>query len=286
MSRALLLVAVMLATAAGPRRQAFAEGGAPATRVLAYGDSLTAGFWNGGRRFHPYAWRLSALMGGCVVDHIGLSGWTAEQMRASLGAGVNGTDSVGRSWIPLDVAIAQAAAAGAPYTHVAILAGTNDLARLGAVGGRTADGVLADLRALHDAAHRGGVPMTLCLTVPQPAFEADVPPAAAGRAAINDGLRAFAAAANSSYAVKLVDVDAALPNLNAPADARKHRWEEDGLHFTPHGSGELGALLAFALRSSGAASCSRMLQGAHAGRALDTSGDGVGAPPGARRLDL
>jgi|APGre2960657444_1045066.scaffolds.fasta_scaffold00435_5 lysophospholipase L1-like esterase len=83
------------------------------TRVLCFGDSLTAGFWAGGSRFHPYAQNLSALLGGCTVDVIDNSGWTAKQMRDSLDAEV-GHDSVGLSWQRLPDVLASAAAIGEP----------------------------------------------------------------------------------------------------------------------------------------------------------------------------
>ena len=39
----------------------------PPLRVLAYGDSLTAGYHDGGYGFYPYACRLSRLLGGATV---------------------------------------------------------------------------------------------------------------------------------------------------------------------------------------------------------------------------
>jgi lysophospholipase L1-like esterase len=237
------------------------------TRVLAYGDSLTAGFWRGGSRFHPYSTRLSALLGGCIVDHIGLSGWTAQQMRESLGAGQPGTDSVRRTWVPLDAALSAAAAEGAPYTHVVVLTGTNDLGRVAQLrSGRTPAHVVTDVRALHEAAHAAGVPTTVAISVPQPAFEGGRPAFAAARAEINAGVRAYAAAADGSHAVLLADADVALPNLNATEEVRQHRWEPDGLHFTPAGYDELGALVATTLTAAGVTPC-----GAPAGRALEAT---------------
>ena len=49
-------------------------------RVLAFGDSLTAGYVDMGMAFNPYAVRLSTLLEEVPVDHIGLSGWTVGQM--------------------------------------------------------------------------------------------------------------------------------------------------------------------------------------------------------------
>lgn len=49
-------------------------------RVLAFGDSLTAGYVDRGRGFNPYAARLSTLLEEVPVDHVGLSGWTVGEM--------------------------------------------------------------------------------------------------------------------------------------------------------------------------------------------------------------
>ena len=44
-------------------------------RVLCFGDSLTAGYWEGGRRFHPYAHDAMQLLRGVKFDHVGLCGY-------------------------------------------------------------------------------------------------------------------------------------------------------------------------------------------------------------------
>jgi hypothetical protein len=43
--------------------------------VLCFGDSLTAGYWENGRRFHPYASEATRLLG-VKIDHVGLCGYT------------------------------------------------------------------------------------------------------------------------------------------------------------------------------------------------------------------
>ena len=201
------------------RHAAPRAGAANVTRVLAYGDSLTAGFYGGGRLFHPYASQLSRRLGGCVVDHIGASGFTAAEMRASLGAGSGhvDVDSTRRSWVALDAALQQAQP---PYTHVVILAGTNDLGSLlHEDGRRTPEGVADDVQALHRAALSANA-RTAAVTVPQPAYEEAHTAIAPKRAAINDALRRFAAA---TPGVTLVDADAALPHVAATPGARRCR---------------------------------------------------------------
>jgi hypothetical protein len=60
-------------TAPGPETAAPRSNGT--MRVLCFGDSLTAGYWENGRRFHPYASEATRLLG-VQMDHVGLSGYT------------------------------------------------------------------------------------------------------------------------------------------------------------------------------------------------------------------
>jgi len=221
------------------------------SRVLCYGDSLTAGFWAGGRRFHPYAIQLARRLGGCTVDWIGLSGYTSAQMAATLGRNATAegdVDTTQRRWRSLDEALERAQP---PYTHVVILAGTNDLSQLSrhAGGARTAGDVVSDIVALHQRALAAGA-RTLALTVPQPAFESLRPQLALGRGEINDGLRAFAGASSTL----LVELETALPHLNASAELRASLWD-DGLHLTPAGYDALGDVVGAALTDNGATHC-------------------------------
>ena len=239
-------VLLALALAASAVQASAAASDARTTRVLCYGDSLTAGFWSGGHAFHPYATQLSRRLGGCAVDHIGLSGYTSAQMAATLGGNTTegDVDATRQRWATLDEALERTA-----YTHVVVLAGTNDLSRLRHAGGpRSAADVVDDVAALHKRALASGA-QTLALTVPQPAFEGVRPQMAAGRAEINAGLRDFAAAKER---VTLPDLEPLLPHLNATAEERARLWD-DGLHLTPAGYDTLGDAVADALLEAGGA---------------------------------
>jgi lysophospholipase L1-like esterase len=188
-------------------------------------------------------------------------------MRSSLSddSTVSG-DLTGRSWLTLRQALAEG-----NYTHVLILAGTNDLPRLGRPadsGGRTAEEVLADLGALHVAARAAGAD-TLAATVPQTTFEADAlryPAMARGRAVINEGVARLSR--ESGGHTLLADVAAVLPNVDVDG-VRRQRWEPDGVHLTPAGYEELSHALFSALQAAGVTGCGG--SGA-AGAALLSSG--------------
>ena len=123
-------------------------------RVLAVGDSLTAGYYNGGAAFHPYCKRLEMLLQTALDDRegkrtrceeVGRSGWTSEAIAK------NG---------PARGALEAAAAAGRAYTHVAVLAGTNDLCRR-----VPPEEILANLEHLWEMARQHGA-LVLALTIP------------------------------------------------------------------------------------------------------------------------
>ena len=124
-------------------------------RVLAVGDSLTAGYYNGGAAFHPYCKRLETLLQTALDDRegkrtrceeVGRSGWTSE--------------AIGYSDGPARGALEEAAAAGRAYTHVAVLAGTNDLCRR-----VPPEEILANLEHLWEMARQHGA-LVLALTIP------------------------------------------------------------------------------------------------------------------------
>jgi hypothetical protein len=68
-------------------------------RVLCFGDSLTAGYWENGRRFHPYANEAMRLLGGVKIDHVGLCGYALCRCARFCGNGDGGDGGGGgASW--------------------------------------------------------------------------------------------------------------------------------------------------------------------------------------------
>ena len=93
-------------------------------RILAFGDSLTAGYHSMGAAYAPWACTLCQLLGAEVVDHIGLSGFTTAELVRSMDE-CSVTDVASRTWSGLRHKLRSAAV---PYDIVLIMAGTNDLA--------------------------------------------------------------------------------------------------------------------------------------------------------------
>ena len=96
------------------------------TRILAYGDSLTAGFYDHGDGYRPYATRLGELLG-IRVDHIGLCGYTVAEMVQAFDAKQR-QDRCGRILPGLAHTLRKAKVDNQPYDSVILLGGSNDLA--------------------------------------------------------------------------------------------------------------------------------------------------------------
>lgn len=203
--------------------------GATVRRVLAFGDSLTAGYWGFGSRFTPYSTRLGELLGSAwEVTHVGLCGWTARRMAldSELDA-VSAVDVCGHEWDGgLRTHLRRAREEGRPFEVLIVLAGTNDLGDV-LDGECTAADVADACLSLHSAGRDAGC-RVVALTVPEHGQEGQYPALARVRAEINTRLATLPAGA-----VTLVDVAAALPQTE------RELWD-DALHFSQTGYERLG----------------------------------------------
>jgi len=126
-------------------------------RILCYGDSLTAGLTgNFVLKYEPYAKTLQKLMG-CDVDHVGLSGWTTQQM-VEIAHDKTATDVKDREWKDAGLAyrLEKAYKKNRAYTCVIIMAGTNDLGEL------PPEKIAANLMTLHNYARDVGAVSVAC----------------------------------------------------------------------------------------------------------------------------
>lgn len=221
---------------------AFARQGASGSRVrvVCYGDSLTAGFFAGGRLYAPYgrdmADVLAAAAGGSprsapAVSVCGHSGHTAKEMVSNLDveAAVDVGGNHGQGLRRILLGLEQA---GQRPGLALIMAGTNDLGV-----GRDPDAIFSDVRQLHLVCHTRGV-RTVILTVP-PAPRCLRGPWEDGRRRLNALLATWAATAAPDVAA-VVDTGAVL----LPPGQSAHLWDPDGLHFSAAGSRVLGHSLA------------------------------------------
>lgn len=206
-------------------------------RILAYGDSLTAGYYDLGDRFEPYgkvlAEELGRQHGPVDVWVSGHSGLTASKLYEARDK-ENIVDSVDRSGPGLNLVIKR----HGPFDMVLIMLGTNDLAR--AFGSSTTIEIILDhIRALHCICHKVGI-VTAVLSVPSNAFLSREPEYETAWKRMNGMLEEYASSEGSKERATLfIDTGALLPFARGNG-----LFESDGLHFTPRGSRQLGLNIA------------------------------------------
>lgn len=207
------------------------------TRILAYGDSLTAGYFCGGHCFEPYgkvlAEELGRQHGPVDVWVSGHSGLTASQLYKDAGK-ENIVDSVDRSGPGLNLVIKR----HGPFDMVLIMLGTNDLARSFG-SGTTIGRILEHIIALHRICHEAGM-VTAVLSVPSNAFLSRDPEYMTAWKRLNGMLEEYAGSeASKDRASLFIDTGGLVPFARGNG-----LFESDGLHFTPRGSRQLGLTMA------------------------------------------
>jgi len=195
-------------------------------RVLCYGDSLTAGFAANGVLFEPYGRAMAEKLGAfgvdCQVSICGLSGKTAKEMVQTASSSL--IDVVGSK----GKGLARTLEEEGPFDLVMIMAGTNDMGH-----GHNQPDILQDVEQLHRFCHERGVP-TLALAPP---------PAPVGGSSREVERKSLVASLRSALlrlpgTIGIVDPADIVPSNST------NLWEDDGLHFSPEGSRQLGAGLA------------------------------------------
>lgn len=196
-------------------------------RVLAFGDSLTAG--TSGDDLYPYASYLqNALQRRQVIDtvvqvrHRGLPGWTTQGM----------LDSLDDERLGLRTAIQ--AVTNPPLSLVILLAGTNDLAN----GAATAGQITQNLLRLHAVCHECGVVRTLAIGIPSSGYQA-----------INADVATLVATVNSSLRHQIASQQERTCTTTFTTFPFRfvyqgENWNTDSLHLSPKGYQLLGESLA------------------------------------------
>jgi len=203
----------------------------PQLHLLAYGDSLTAGYHDSGCAFAPYSASLATALG-CTVDVCGASGVQVYKLANSQIESESCIDVAGQEYSGLGYLLKQRAAAtdGLPqYAAALIMGGTNDLAAQW-----SAEEILQNLRTLHECCWSHGL-RTVALSIPPNMATAST---AASHAeyihAFSELNRLIEEMAGSDERCVFVN-----SGLLVPWGA-EGCWEPDGLHFSPAGSERLG----------------------------------------------
>jgi len=230
-------------------------GTAAPPRIVAYGDSLTAG----SPSMEPYAKAMAQALwdAGIQVEVTvcGLNAMRAEQMLA-LAEEPDVHDMMSRWGHGLAHLIRPKRGAWKAADLVLIMAGTNDLGQASA----RPNEICAAVRGLHELCHAEGV-RTVALAIPDAGGAVDsmtmVPDIRGRRRAANAAIAAWSRSSSKddlpcNGLVSLtrpelfVSIGALMPY--GPLARAAGFWEKDGVHFTAAGSRVLGQRLAFKLQ--------------------------------------
>ncbi|GLC37015.1 hypothetical protein PLESTB_001401400 [Pleodorina starrii] len=189
--------------------------------ILAFGDSLTEGYYNYGIHFHPYSNKLEELLNS--------NGYSAKVHER----GNSGERVMGGMERRLPQLLHQFERNGIRLNWVIVLGGTNDLGY-----GADPNSVYAGLQSLYAACHSHGA-RVLALTVLQNAgSNGDL---IDDRTRLNDLIRGTPAG-GQDY-VTVLDVERQLPYPRSREDAQALALWDDMLHLTPAGYDALGQIV-------------------------------------------
>jgi len=179
--------------------------------IVAFGDSLTEGWYDGGYKFHPYTLKLAKLFetefpGVFEFCNEGVSGETTSEME-----------------MRLPKVLSKITASGLIVSHVIILGGTNDLAT------EEPHVIIDNLEKLYKIVHSEKANV-IAMTVPD-AFFKDIP-YVAKRKAVNDWIK-------SQKNFPVIDLETRIPY---PEKKRSEYWD-DYLHFSQLGYDKIAEIL-------------------------------------------
>lgn len=192
-----------------------------AVRILAFGDSLTEGWYSFGTKFHPYTCKLQSLLESLSTSksfnivNKGVSGETTDQMNARLPL-VVGRDG------PFDLAI--------------ILGGTNDL---GFSFEKDGEPLFQRLRSLHEIALKH-CPLSVAVTIPESGFDERFVVLKEKRSRVNSLLQNYVQ--DHGDKMLLSDLSAKLPHSSLSEEDRRRFWDDD-LHFSPAGYDRMAEII-------------------------------------------
>ncbi len=195
-------------------------------RILALGDSHTAGYYKDGLAYHPYATHLTHLFGAAnipvQIDQRGVSG---ERVVPNM---VNRL----RSLLKTD----------ASYNWIIILGGSNDLD-----DDVSAENIFKEgLEPMYDMClnHTQTKIKLATMTVMENAYDLPTEDDDKDRQALNRMIRDYVAKTNEQDRICLVDLDKGIPYHTASNDIERQQIWDDSDHLTPTGYDRM-AVLAF-----------------------------------------
>ena len=203
---------------------------ASSLRILAFGASLTEGYYANGFCFHPYTIRLGQLLR-TIQSNVDINN-----------AGVSGEAVLSPTMLPRLKQLLSSAPSNQSYDWVLILAGTNDAMRDQEKASRIFDGLQLLINECHQRHAR-----VLCMTLPETMCPKELP-MDTQRQEYNRLIREqLGTQTEETKKTVVLDVERFLPYHSLSSKERKEIFD-DGLHLTPKGYDRLGELIYETLR--------------------------------------
>jgi lysophospholipase L1-like esterase len=188
-------------------------------RILAFGASLTEGYYSYGLQFHPYTIRLGQCLRS-IFSTVDINN-----------AGVSGEAVLSETMLPR-LKNLLSSAENNRYNLVLILAGTNDILR----DQQEASRVFKGYHLLIDECIKHGA-QVLSMTLPETGYGQG--PDELQRQEFNRLIREELASKNN---IGVLDVDKLLPYHSLSPNERKQIWDDE-VHLKPFGYDQLGQLI-------------------------------------------
>jgi len=195
-------------------------------RILAFGASLTEGYYAGGLQFHPYTIRLSQLL---------RSSFPTVDIN---NAGVSGEAILSQTMLPRLKQLLSSPSANNHYDWILILAGTNDTMRDQEKAAR----IFESYKLLIDECHKHDA-RVLCMTLPETACPKESS-YDLQRQEFNRLIRQklISKTNEEKNNIVILDIDQLLPYHSLSSDERKQIWDDE-IHLKPNGYDRLGQLI-------------------------------------------
>lgn len=191
------------------------------TRLLAFGDSLCAGY-SRGHGFTPWAPLLAKILSIGEIDYVGLNGFKTQQLVANANAEKIHDPFTSTRCLGLRRKLQSKP----PYAWVFILCGVNDLADRVPAGE-----IVRNIALLHTFVHNAGA-RSVAMTIPDSRGAHQFNWLRRARSETNTAIEAWARSQPATR-TRFVDAAAIVPWNNETV--QKGLWDDDGLHFSASG---------------------------------------------------
>ena len=225
--------------------------------ILAVGDSITKGYYCGGRKFHPYAIRLTKLLEReqTKVYEFGYSGETTEKMKNRLKRLVDKRPSTEDELVHYIENYDNAPSSpmhmpNTPYRGAIIIGGTNDLAY-----SFSSDQIASNLIEMYEYCFSKGVEWVVTCSIPSSQYDGKgssdaIQKVLEKKARVNQLIKDYVTKESLSKKILFVDFMTELNFTKCSFEEQNQYWD-DALHFTPIGSDRIADILYQHITQSG-----------------------------------